>query len=372
MLSLRRSLNHPVLQCTKNRLLNFGSIEERKNTAALQSITLLTTKAKPRVNRRKRKKHASFLNNGNDSFSQNDNNSHGASSSTKTNILSGSDGHDDESSYITFDEYLEIASLSPWVPTPDPVARRMLEIAEASEDDIHYDLGSGDGRLNFMAIDEPFNVKQSTGIEIDDSLLQASNKRLQKRHPFPTNLNFLKADLMPDKTTSSEQNQNEIDENTIPPSSETSTIQHPVDITDATVVTMYFVEEALMKLKPMLQDQLLRSGCRIVTCGYDIEGWEPRWVEIVLGLPVYLYILDTDMTRMEDTFLLAQEKSEGAIENEGENDSDQTEMNSEIDDTFDDIDDFDDDEVVEEDATPKVSVEETKSKPINTGWKFSK
>jgi hypothetical protein len=35
-----------------------------------------------------------------------------------------------------FDDYLTKASLSPWVPVPDPVAKRMLEIAEAGPEDV--------------------------------------------------------------------------------------------------------------------------------------------------------------------------------------------------------------------------------------------
>jgi hypothetical protein len=35
-----------------------------------------------------------------------------------------------------FDEYLTKASLSPWVPVPDPVAKRMLEIAEVGPEDV--------------------------------------------------------------------------------------------------------------------------------------------------------------------------------------------------------------------------------------------
>jgi hypothetical protein len=34
------------------------------------------------------------------------------------------------------DDYLAKASLSPWVPVPDPVARKMLEIAKAGPDDV--------------------------------------------------------------------------------------------------------------------------------------------------------------------------------------------------------------------------------------------
>ena len=35
-----------------------------------------------------------------------------------------------------FDDYLKKVSLSPWVPTPDPVARRVLDLLHANEEDV--------------------------------------------------------------------------------------------------------------------------------------------------------------------------------------------------------------------------------------------
>lgn len=233
---------------------------------------------------------------------------------------------------------------------------------------IHYDLGSGDGRLNFMAIDVPFNVKQSTGIEIDDSLIQASNKRLQKRHPNPTNLNFRKADLMPEKEISSEKMNAH---KTSSQKSETTKPDHPVDITNATVVTMYFVEEALLKLKPMLQDQLFHTGCRVVTCGYDIEGWEPRWVEIVLGLPIYLYVLDNDMNRMEDTFALTHPNQDTG-DSDDFDEINESKESSDAENEFDEIDDFKDDIDKSKGQTADLIAKKSKSNSINKKFKFSK
>ena len=42
---------------------------------------------------------------------------------------------------VSMGEYLEFASLSPWVPCPDAVARRALDIVKAGENDILYELG---------------------------------------------------------------------------------------------------------------------------------------------------------------------------------------------------------------------------------------
>ena len=61
------------------------------------------------------------------------------------------------------DEYLKKTTLSPWVPVPDTIARKALDMTGAGPDDIHVDLGSGDGRMNFHAIDT-YLVKKSIGI----------------------------------------------------------------------------------------------------------------------------------------------------------------------------------------------------------------
>jgi len=172
---------------------------------------------------------------------------------------------DDGTDFDSFDDYIASVPLSPWVPTPDPVARRMLQIADADVDYVHFDLGSGDGRLNFMALDV-FKVKKSVGLELDIELLKMSEDRLSKRWPKPSNLEFIRTDIL-DMNKNSEQ----------------------VDLSECTVLTMFFVEDALQKIKPLLEENFAGTGCRIVTNGYPMKGWKPKWKEFVLGLPIFLY-----------------------------------------------------------------------------------
>ena len=103
---------------------------------------------------------------------------------------------DKDGNELSMDEYLKFASLSPWVPCPDPVARRALDVAKVGPEDVHYELGSGDGRLNFHAIDPSYNVKKNVGEDIDASLVQQCNERKMKIHPAPQNLEFICADIM--------------------------------------------------------------------------------------------------------------------------------------------------------------------------------
>eukprot|EP00559_Dactyliosolen_fragilissimus_P007824 CAMPEP_0184864278 /NCGR_PEP_ID=MMETSP0580-20130426/14382_1 /TAXON_ID=1118495 /ORGANISM="Dactyliosolen fragilissimus" /LENGTH=269 /DNA_ID=CAMNT_0027362989 /DNA_START=156 /DNA_END=965 /DNA_ORIENTATION=+ len=200
--------------------------------------------------------------------------SHRIASSSDRNIES-----DDSQAFVPKDkygnelpmsEYLKYASLSPWVPCPDVVARRLLDIAKVGPDDVHYELGSGDGRVNFHAADPPYSVKKTVGIDIDHSLIETSKIRLGKRYPQPQNIEFVSADLLGNES---------------------------VDIWDkikneCTVLTMYFVEDALQQLKPIIERSVGNTDMRIITVGYQMHGWEPEWVENILGLQVNLYVLN--------------------------------------------------------------------------------
>ena len=193
------------------------------------------------------------------------------------------------------DAYLRMASLSPWVPCPDVVARRMLDVAQADGATVHYDLGCGDGRVNFHALDT-YAVRRTTGIDIDPSMVRRADDRLGRRHPRPANVEFVAADLLDDAQAS--------DLWTRMGSSDSS----PGD----TVITCYFVEEALQKIRPLLErhcggsrsrQQEVGGRIRVVTCGYEMWGWDAKWSEVVLGLPIFLYELrggDDDEEGEED------------------------------------------------------------------------
>ena len=160
---------------------------------------------------------------------------------------------DKDGNEIPMDEYLKFASLSPWVPCPDPVALRALDIAKVGPDDVHYELGSGDGRLNFHAIDPSYGVKKSIGVDIDPALVQRCEQRKMKIHPAPKNLEFICADLTDAKDST------------------TATLWKTIQL-ECTVMTMYFVEDALLKVKPLIEKNLLGSNCKIVTIGYPKKG----------------------------------------------------------------------------------------------------
>lgn len=163
------------------------------------------------------------------------------------------------------DGYLESrASLSPWVPVPDVVARKIFDLAGAAPDDVHVDLGSGDGRVNFHAID--YGVSKSVGIDSDENMVDVALNRLAKRHPQP-DVTFLVGDLLDP--------------------SQAAGLWNVID--QATIITMYFAEPGLLKLRPLLEERLAGRNCRVVTIGYEMPSWQSSVQEVVLGTQIHLY-----------------------------------------------------------------------------------
>src|ERR1700704_5191258 len=63
-----------------------------------------------------------------------------------------------------------------WVPTPDEVVDRMLTMAQLGPNDIHFDLGAGDGKI---AIAAAKRGAVATGIEYNPDMAKYANERAQ-------------------------------------------------------------------------------------------------------------------------------------------------------------------------------------------------
>lgn len=178
------------------------------------------------------------------------------------------------------ESYLQKTSLSPWVPLPDAVARKVFDLAMVTPEDKHVDLGSGDGRVCFHALQ--FGVASSIGIDVDEGIVNVAKERLSKRHPAPENLSFLVADLLDDTE---------------------SAWKH---VQEASIITMYFATEALEMFRPLLERKLAGHKCKIITCGYEMPGWSSVVQEVVLGTQIYLYQwgeTDAGNVSFDDDFL---------------------------------------------------------------------
>jgi SAM-dependent methyltransferase len=150
---------------------------------------------------------------------------------------------------------------APYVPTPQEIVDKMLELAKVTPDDVVYDLGSGDGRIVITAA-QKFGA-HAVGVEINPDLYRQSSDRI-KELGLGDRARIVCEDMF------------------------------DVSLSHATVVTLYLLTSFNEKLRPQLERQL-HSGARIVCHDYHIPGWDPEKVVEVTsknGIPhkLYLYI----------------------------------------------------------------------------------
>ena len=132
-------------------------------------------------------------------------------------------------------------SLAPFVPSPYDVVQRMLTLAEVTRDDIVYDIGCGDGRIVITAA-QRFGAR-GVGIDIDPQRIAEANANAE-RAGVQHLVQFIQQDAM------------------------------TVDVSEATVITLYLLSSSNLKLRPLLTTQLA-PGARIVSHAFSMGDWEP-------------------------------------------------------------------------------------------------
>ena len=137
----------------------------------------------------------------------------------------------------------------PFVATPADVVDRMLEAARVKSGDVLYDLGSGDGAIVIRAA-KKYGAK-GVGIEIDTELV-----RKARDNAFKEKVDHLVEFRIQDALAA--------------------------DVSAATVVTLYMLPDFNAKLRPIF-DKQLKSGSRVVSHDYGIQGWVPDRVETIKG-----------------------------------------------------------------------------------------
>jgi SAM-dependent methyltransferase len=137
----------------------------------------------------------------------------------------------------------------PFVRSTPEVIDRMLDLARVKPSDLLYDIGSGDGAIVIRAA-KKYGVK-GVGIEIDQGLVTKA-----RDNAFRENVQDLVEFRAQDAFT--------------------------VDVSAATVVTLYMLPDFNAKLRPIL-DRQLKPGTRVVSHDYEIPGWVPDKVETVKG-----------------------------------------------------------------------------------------
>src|SRR5256885_2199880 len=125
-----------------------------------------------------------------------------------------------------------------WVPTPQALVEKMLDMARVTPQDYVVDLGSGDGR-NVIAAAK--RGARALGVEFNPSMVDFSQRNAAK-HGVADKATFVQGDM------------------------------YEADISQATVLALFLLPENLRKLTPKFL--ALRPGTRIVANHFGIEGWE--------------------------------------------------------------------------------------------------
>lgn len=125
-----------------------------------------------------------------------------------------------------------------WVPTPQAVVDKMLDMAHVTKNDFVMDLGSGDGRTVITAAKRG---ARAMGIEYNPDMVELSTKNAEAAG-VGTRATFVKADLF------------------------------ETDFSKADVITMFLLPSINMKLRPTILD--LKPGTRIASNTFTMEDWQ--------------------------------------------------------------------------------------------------
>ena len=155
-----------------------------------------------------------------------------------------------------------------YVPTPDAVVEKMLELANVGKDDVVYDLGCGDGRI-VIAAAKKYGAR-GVGVDIDSQRIKESNENARQAG-VTDRVKFIQQDLF------------------------------EMDFSEATVVTLYLLPSLNLKLRPkLLRD--LKPGSRIVSHAFDMGDWKPEKVVTVPTdfdneLTIYYWVVPASVDR---------------------------------------------------------------------------
>lgn len=124
-----------------------------------------------------------------------------------------------------------------WVPTPQVVVDRMLDMARVTKNDFVMDLGSGDGRTVITAAKRG---ARAVGVEYNPDMVELSRRNAQKEG-VSDRATFMKADLF------------------------------ETDFSKASVITMFLLPDINIKLRPKIL--ALKPGTRIVSNSFTMGDW---------------------------------------------------------------------------------------------------
>jgi len=134
-----------------------------------------------------------------------------------------------------------------FVPTPQVVVDKMLELAEVGPDDVLYDLGCGNG---IIVVSAAKKGAKTTGFDVDPQRIRETQENIQKNE-VEGRAKVVQKDIF------------------------------TLDLSDVDVVTLYLLPSLNVKLIPQLEK--LKPGARIVSHDFDMSGVKPAKVVKVKG-----------------------------------------------------------------------------------------
>jgi Methyltransferase domain len=126
-----------------------------------------------------------------------------------------------------------------WVPTPQALVDKMLDMASVTAQDFVFDLGSGDGRTVITAAKRGATA---VGIEYDPNMVELSQRNAASAG-VTGKATFMKADLF------------------------------ETDFSKATVITMFLLPSINLQLRPKILD--MKPGTRVVSNTFTMDDWQP-------------------------------------------------------------------------------------------------
>jgi Methyltransferase domain len=125
-----------------------------------------------------------------------------------------------------------------WVPTPQALVDKMLDMAKVTPKDYVMDLGSGDGRTVITAAKRGAKAR---GIEYNPDMVELS-KRNAAKEGVSDKASFVNADLFES------------------------------DFSDATVITLFLLPDINIRLRPKILD--MKPGTRVVSNSFTMGEWK--------------------------------------------------------------------------------------------------
>ncbi len=150
-----------------------------------------------------------------------------------------------------------------WVPTPQSLVDRMLDMAKATPKDYVIDLGSGDGRTVITAAKRGI---RALGIEYNADMVELS-KRNAEKEGVGNRAQFVRGDIF------------------------------ETDFSQATVLTLYLLPSLNVKLRPTILK--MKPGTRVVSHAFSMDDWQADQTDSADGRTAYMWIVPA---RVEGTW----------------------------------------------------------------------